>query len=116
MSRREPAIALRQMRDHASEAIALVRGKTEDEVAADRVLTLALARLLEVVGGAATRVPAEERARHGDIPWSQVIGLRNRLIHGYDTVNFRIVWQIIRTDLPPLVSSLERILREQPHA
>ncbi|MGI8423430.1 MAG: HepT-like ribonuclease domain-containing protein, partial [Chloroflexota bacterium] len=79
VSRRDPEVALRQMRDHAAEAIALVRGKTGTQVAADRVLTLALVRLLEVVGEAATRVPLDELAPHPGVPWSQVIGLRNCL-------------------------------------
>ncbi len=87
-----------------------MRGKTESQVAAVRVLTLALVRLLEVVGEAATRVPPDERGPHPRVPWSQMIGLRNRLIHGYDTINFKILWQILQSDLPPLVETLDRIL------
>jgi uncharacterized protein with HEPN domain len=74
------------------------------------VLNLALVRLLEIVGEAAGRVSEVERALHPEIPWPQIVGLRNRLIHGYDAVDHDILWQIITDDLPPLVKALEAIL------
>lgn len=95
------------MRDHAQEAVDLVRGKTRADLDTNRLLSLALVRLLEVVGEAATRVPPEERARRPAIPWEQIVGLRNRLIHGYDQVDHDIVWRIIATDLPPLLDKLQ---------
>jgi len=54
----------------------------------------------------------KERDRYPDIPWSEIVGLRNRLIHGYDEVDFDILWQIVTDDLPPLVTALEKILSE----
>jgi uncharacterized protein with HEPN domain len=51
-----------------------------------------------------------ERAQHPEIPWPQVISLRNRLIHGYDTVDLSIVWHILRDDVPLLVRNLESVL------
>lgn len=77
-------------------------------------MNLALVRLLEIVGEAARRVPDETRHRYPEIPWIRIIGLRNRLIHGYDTVDFDILWQILIEDLPPLVVQLEDILTHWP--
>lgn len=74
------------------------------------MLNLALVRLLEIVGEAAGRVPPEVRAECPQIPWPQIVSLRNRLIHGYDAVDFDILWQIIATDLPPLIQALEVVL------
>ena len=65
-----------------------------------------------VLAMAAGRVPAEEQARRPDVPWSLIIGLRNRLIHGYDEVDHDVVWQIVTTDLPLLVLELSRSLPE----
>ena len=79
----------------------------------DRMLNLALVRLMEVVGEAATRIPEEFRSRHPQVPWRDVADLRNRLLHGYDTVNFDILWTIIQDDLPPLIAQLEVIIEEQ---
>lgn len=106
MSRHEANLRLRHMLDHAKEAVSMVQGR----VRADRKLNLSLVRLLEIVGEAATRVPAEERKLYSDIPWPEVIGLRNRLIHGYDSVDFDILWEIVSHDLPPLIAALERTL------
>ncbi len=102
---------LRHMLDHAREASAMAAGKTRKDLDADRKLNLALVRLLEIVGEAANRIPARERAQYQTIPWSQIVGLRNRLIHGYDSVDFDILWQIVTRDLPALIASLEQIIQ-----
>jgi len=52
--------------------------------------------LLEIIGEAATRISKEDQARYTDISWPEIVSLRNRLIHGYDTVDFDVVWQIVK--------------------
>jgi uncharacterized protein with HEPN domain len=111
MSRHDGDIRLRHMLDHAREAVAMASGKTRRQLDTDRQLNLSLVRLLEIVGEAASRVPGEDRARHPDIPWAEIVGLRNRLIHGYDSVDFDILWQIVSNDLPPLIEALEKALK-----
>ena len=106
MSRHDPLVSLRHMRDHAHELLTLMHGRSRGDLDTDRVLALAVVRLLEIIGEAATRVPVEERTRRAEIPWSSIVGLRNRLIHGYDDVDYDIVWAIVSTDLPMLVSRL----------
>lgn len=64
------------------------------------------------VGEAANRVPREAQQRAHQIPWSEIIGMRHRLIHGYDHVDFDVLWQIVVRDLPKLVPELEELLRE----
>ena len=109
MSRHDPEVALRQMLDHAREAMILSKGKSAQELVDDRVLCLAIIRLMEIVGEAANRDPHEKRSKHPEIPWTQIISFRNRLIHGYDAIDYEILWQILNYDLPELVSSLESI-------
>lgn len=101
------------MLDHALEAVAMTKGKTRTDLDKDRQLNLALVRLLEIIGEAASRVPKEEQARYADISWSEIISLRNRLIHGYDTVDFDILWQIVSQDLPGLIESLRKVLDKE---
>lgn len=72
MSKRDPAILYQHMLDHAQEAVALVQGKTRADLDTDRLLNLALARLLEIIGEAAHRMPADEQARHAEIPWGRL--------------------------------------------
>ena len=113
MPGRSRHVRLGHMLDHAREAISLVQGKSRSDLDRDRVLNLALVRLLEIVGEAAGRVPKEEHALYPQVPWPQIIGLRNRLIHGYDAVDNDILWQIIVRDLPSLVADLEAILAQE---
>lgn len=110
MTQRDPDLTLRQMLEYAHEATQLSLGKQRTDLDNDRLLELALTRLLEIIGEAANRVPAETQAQHPDIPWAQIISLRNRLIHGYDAVDLDILWQIIRHDLPVLIETLEKII------
>ena len=110
MSRHNPETALRQILAHAREAVAIVQGKTRTDLDEDRLLNLALSRLLEIIGEAANRVPEEIQMRYPNMPWMQMIGARNRLIHGYDSVDFDIMWVIVEKDLPVLISQLELIL------
>jgi uncharacterized protein with HEPN domain len=97
------------MLDHAREAMILSKDKSVRELVEDRVTSLAIVRLMEIVGEAASRVAHEERLKHPEIPWSQIVSLRNRLIHGYDAIDYEILWQILNYDLPELVFSLEKI-------
>lgn len=99
------------MLDHASEAIGLARGKTRQDLDSDRLLQLALTRLVEIVGEAASRVPKELQDRHPSIPWREIVSARNRLIHGYDFVDLDILWEIVATDLPGLVPQVEQALK-----
>jgi len=103
----EDLLRMRHMLDAAREAVALSRGKGPRTLAKDRVRSLALVRLLEVLGEAAGRVSEGTREEHPEVPWSQIIGLRNRLIHGYDSVDLEVLWRILRDDLPPLIRTLQ---------
>jgi uncharacterized protein with HEPN domain len=100
MSRRDPTVSLRQMRDHADEVVELVRGRNRRDLDTDRLLALAVVRLLEIIGEAAGRVALADQVRRPSVPWSAIVGLRNWLIHGYDDIDHDIVWQD-RDDRPP---------------
>ena len=113
MSQHDPHVALRHMLDHASEAVGLLRGKSRPDLDRDRLLQLALTRLVEIVGEAASRVPKELQDRHPAIPWREIVSARNRLIHGYDFVDLDILWEIGATDLPVLVPQIEQALKAE---
>ena len=101
---------LRHMLSAAKEAADAIRGKSRPDFDHERILQLAVIRLLEIVGEAAGRVTAKCRERHSSIPWPQITGLRNRLIHGYDSVDLDILWEILTSDLPVLIGNMEQIL------
>jgi len=99
------------MLDHAREAISLLADKQRDDLDTDRVLQLALVRLIEIVGEAARQVTKEVQAQCPQIPWQLVISMRNRLVHGYDFVDYDILWETVTTDLPTLVVELEQVIQ-----
>ena len=103
---------LGHMLRYAQEAIEMAQGCTRQDLDSDRKLNLALVRLMEIVGEAASRVSEQARRQLTAIPWADVVGLRHRLVHGYDKVDLDILWDIVQLDLPPLVGQLREALRE----
>lgn len=111
MPRHDDIIAFRHMLDHAREAVDMIAGKKPGDLSRERMLELSLIRLVEVIGEAAARVSPVGQAKCPEIPWREVVGIRNRLIHGYDSVDLDVLWDTIELDLPPLIAQLEKILR-----
>ena len=114
MSRDDPQVRLRHMLAYATEAVTLLRDRRRADLDIDRALGLAVLRCVEIVGEAASRIPVAIRRRHPNVPWAQIIATRNRLIHGYDIVDYDIVWSTVAQDLPPLIAELEKILSPGP--
>ena len=112
MSRRDPMVAVQQVRDHAREAMILAEGRHRADLDLDRMFELALTRLMEILGEATRRVPNEFRERYPHVPWHDTTDLLNVLIHEYDTVDFDALWLIIQEHLPPLVPQLQAIIDE----
>ena len=102
------------MRDHGREALDLIRSVDQVAFRRDRLLQLGVVRLLEIVGEAAARTPDSVKSEHPEIPWRDISDLRNRLVHGYATIDLDIVWSILHHDLPSLVAQLDTILEPAP--
>ncbi len=109
MSQHNEQITLRQMLDLATEAVDLCRGRSIDDFADDRLWCLAMERLVLNVGEAAKRVSPDVQSRLPEIPWPQFIAFRNRIVHGYDSVDYNRVWQILQADMPQLIAELEKL-------
>jgi uncharacterized protein with HEPN domain len=111
MARHDDRVTLRQMLESTEKAIFLGETRSRLGLDEDWVTTLALVQLLQIVGEAARRVSEHLRQQHPEVPWAQIIGLRNRLIHGYDTVDLDRLWEVLTADLPELKANLTRILQ-----
>jgi uncharacterized protein with HEPN domain len=109
-------VRLRHMLDAAREAVAFGSGRTPEDLTRDRVLTLALVKCIEIIGEAAAKVSAQTRASTPQIPWSDIIGMRNRLIHAYFDVDVNRVSDTLANDLPPLIALLEKIVAPMDNA
>lgn len=106
---------MQHMLDAATKAVSFVIGKSRSDLDADEKLSLALVRLVEIIGEAASKVTPETQTRHAGIHWRDIIGTRNRLIHADEAVNLDILWVIVREDLPPLIASLQRAVADETH-
>ena len=98
------------MSDATDEALEFVRGKGRSDLDTDRKLVLSLVKELEIIGEAAGKVSAEIRTRYSAVPWQDISGMRNRLIHAYFDIDLDVVWTTVIRDLPSLKTELEKIL------
>ena len=106
-------VRLRHMLDAARRAVRFAEGRSREELESeDDPLADALIRLVSLIGEAANQVsPAVQTELH-DVPWSDVIGMRNRLIHAYFDLNLDILWATVQDSLPSLIESLIPVLAE----
>jgi uncharacterized protein with HEPN domain len=112
MPRSDEAL-LRDMLDAAMEIQSLSKGRRRRDLNSNRMLSLSLVRLLEIIGEAAANVTRGFRSDHMEIPWGVIIGMRNRLVHAYTDVSLDVVWSTVKEDLPPLVKALESVLGQK---
>jgi len=98
------------MLDHSREAVAMVRGRTRRNIEEDRLLQLAVTRLLSIIGEASNRVSAEGRALAAGIPWQDMATTNNRIMRDDFSIDCDNVWQILNAELPPVIVALERAL------
>ena len=98
------------MLDATNEALEFIQGKRRSDLDTDRKLVLSLVKELEIIGEAAGKVSPEIRTQYGAIPWQDISGMRNRLIHAYFDIDLDVVWSTVTKDLPLLKTELETIL------
>ena len=90
-----------------SEAVlSYTAGMDQTGFVADRRTYYATLHSLQLVGEAATHVPAEVRDTHSEVRWREIMGTRNRIVHAYLGIDDDVVWDIIRTDIPKLLAQL----------
>lgn len=94
----------------ANEARTIVAASDLDEFLENRLQQLALQKLIEIVGEAASRLTDTTRARLPELPWKDIVGMRHRLVHGYRDVDLAKVWSVAIEDLEPLIGAIEHML------
>ncbi|MGF7184253.1 uncharacterized protein with HEPN domain [Desulfitispora alkaliphila] len=104
-------VRVKHMVDAAEEAIEFTKGKTRADLEDNRMLSLSVVHLLEIIGEAANKVSPEFQSKYNKIPWRGIIGMRNRLIHGYYDIDLNIVWKTVSSDIEPLLSELKNIIK-----
>ena len=98
------------MLEMGEKALELVSGKDRNTYDQDETLKLALTHLVQVIGEAANQVSEGFREVHQEIPWLEIIGMRNRIVHDYMNVDEDVIWEVVQQDLSALVEVLSRVV------
>lgn len=98
------------MLDTARKAVSKTQGLSRQAYDDDENLRLALTHLVQVIGEAARQVSREFSGAHPEVPWTDIVGMRHKVVHDYLGVDEDIVWQVVTDDLPRLVAALEPIV------
>lgn len=107
---KDESVYLRHMLDAARKVQVFTEKRQRADLESDEMLSLAIVRLLEILGEASRNISSDLRQRNPQVPWAAIAGTRNRLIHGYFDVDLDIVWTIVTQDIPVLIPQIETIL------
>lgn len=114
MTQHDEAMYLARMLEMAREALAMSHGKTFEDLHANRMFQFAVAHAIELIGEAARNVSPATKAHLSDIPWSQIVGMRNRIVHNYWEIKLDRLWDVVTLDLEPLIAKLEQAIPAEP--
>lgn len=110
MTKLDDQARLSHMLDAAKQAQTFMQGKSRESLDIDPMLLLAVVKAIEIIGEAATKITKEKQIEIPQIPWPQIIGMRNRLTHAYFDIDTEVVWKTITEDLPSIINELEIVL------
>jgi uncharacterized protein with HEPN domain len=113
---RRDAALLWDMAEAARRAVEFIHDKTFDDYRTSSLVQYAVERAIEILGEAANRVSREFQEAHPEIPWRQMVGQRNVLIHEYGDVDHALVWSVVQKHIPALLAQIEPLLPHPPTA
>lgn len=112
MSAKDDSVYIRHISDSIERIEKYLKDIDEDEFARNTLIQDAVIRQLAIIGEAGKRIPHDLRKRHKDIPWKDVVGMRDKLIHDYFGVDLQAVWDTATIDIPELKKEVKKILKE----
>ena len=101
---------VRDILQNMQDAEDFIQGMSFDQFASDKKTVNAVLRSIEVIGEAAKHVPASIRSRYPAVPWKEMAGMRDKVIHFYFGIDLEIVWGVVRERIPALKSAIQQIL------
>lgn len=108
--KKNDSVYLQHILDAIEQIEIYTSSKSYDEFLRERLIQDGVVRQLEIIGEASRNLSSEFREQQPEIPWRQIIGLRNRVIHAYFEINLTIIWEVIQNDLPPLKKKLTKLI------
>lgn len=101
---------LKHMLAAARQANQFISGRSRDDLYSDPMLLYALLKVIEIIGEAASRISDDFKIKNPEIAWIDIVGMRNRLVHGYFAIDHDIVWETAKHYIPDLIAQLEKIV------
>ena len=112
MSKRIPNLYFEDILTAIKDIKEFTKGMTFESFEEDKKTVQAVTRSLEIIGEAANAIPQELKSKYTNLPWRDMISLRNKVLHEYFGVDTEILWQTITEDLLPLKQKVEKLLEE----
>lgn len=106
-------IRLQHILDEAGEALRFVGGYSFADFKNDSKTVHAVLRAIEIIGEAAAKISPEYKNLHPQVPWDQIVGMRNHLVHVYFDVDYETVWKTVQDDIPRLIKAVEDLLSKR---
>jgi uncharacterized protein with HEPN domain len=94
----------------AKRAIEFTAGLSQDDFISDEKTQSAVVYQIQIIDEAARRLSAETRQAHSEVDWTNIVGMRNRLVHDYSRIDIDIVWDVVSSDLPSLVAAVQPLV------
>lgn len=110
MKKRDSRDYLHDILESVDDVESFVEGMSFEEFVKDRKTKNAVLRSIEVIGEASRQLPVALREKYPEVPWKEIIGMRDKLIHGYSGIDFETVWKATKEDVPSLKKLIQKIL------
>jgi uncharacterized protein with HEPN domain len=103
---------IHDMLENTEKAIGFVTGMNFEQFSVDEKTIYAVVRAVEIIGEASRKIPKDLRQTYSEIPWREIAGTRDKLVHDYFGVNLSVVWRTVQDDLPTLAKQLQTLLND----
>ena len=110
--KREIGDYIQDVIDATSKGMRFVKGVEYEDFIHDDKTVFAVIRAIEIIGEAVKNIPDDVKDKYPEIPWRDMAGMRNKLIHAYFGVDIKRVWKAIKEEIPPLKPVFEKMLEE----
>ena len=110
--RKDPKIFIKHILESIKYIEEYTKGISKDDFLRSTQIQDAVIRRLEIIGEATKNIPSEWKEKHSEVPWRQIAGIRNILIHEYFGIDFDLLWNVLKTDLPELKRKISKILEK----